>query len=330
MASTRDKLITYLATHENDYVSGETISKFLNISRTAVWKQMKILEADGYQIQAIPNKGYRIINVPDKLSENTLTWGLNTKWLGKNLHFFDSIDSTQTKANQLAQNGCPHGTIVIADKQINGRGRMNRKWDSNNSNGIWMSIVLRPTILPKYAPQITILTGIILAELLQTKTKQAIKIKWPNDLFMEHKKVAGILTEMQAEHDQIHHIVLGIGLNVNQDIAQFDPIIQSQATSLKEQTKIHYSRLMLIQSFLQAFECYYQDFLDNGFSAFQKRWERLAYKMNQTVTFTTGNSRDKGIIKGINTDGALQILNASSQFITLYSAEIDWSVTHEE
>ncbi len=313
-----------LAANSDSYISGQSISDQLKISRTAVWKQMKVLKEDGYLIEAIPNKGYRIISTPTKLSENTLQWGLNTNWLGKSIEFFEEIDSTQTKANILAQQGCNHGTVVIANKQEAGRGRMNRTWYSNNEDGIWMSIVLRPKVLPAHAPQFTLLTGTVLADVLSKKTELDIRIKWPNDLFIGDKKVAGILTEMQAEQDQIQHLVIGIGINVNQLTSELPDEIINKATSLREETSHVYSIRELIQAVLHAFEKAYDRYLDTGFSEIKTNWENRGYKMNENVTYHSGNVQSQGIIKGINEDGALLVQNSHNQIITLYSAEIDW------
>ncbi|MFB1049332.1 biotin--[acetyl-CoA-carboxylase] ligase [Paraliobacillus sp. JSM ZJ581] len=324
MSSTRERIIALLAANNESYVSGQAISDQLKISRTAVWKQMKVLKQDGYLIEAIPNKGYRIISTPNKLSENTLQWGLQTKWLGKSINFYDEIDSTQTKANHLAQQGCKHGTVVIANSQQAGRGRMNRAWHSNNEDGIWMSMVLRPTILPAHAPQFTLLTGTVLVDILSEKTGIPIKIKWPNDLFVGDKKVAGILTEMQAEQDQIHYLVIGIGINVNQYTKQLPAEIRTKATSLREATGNWFSKIELIQSILYAFETAYERHQEIGFSEIKRNWEKRGYKMNQNVTYHSGNIQSEGIIKGINENGALLIESNDNEIITLYSAEIDW------
>ncbi|CQR46672.1 Bifunctional ligase/repressor BirA [Paraliobacillus sp. PM-2] len=324
MASTRDRIIALLSDHCNSYLSGQAISDQLNISRTAVWKQMKVLKQDGYLIEAIPNKGYRILSTPDKLSENTLRWGLETNWLGKSIYFHEKIDSTQTKANQLAQSGCEHGTVVLADRQEAGRGRMNRTWYSDHNDGIWMSIVLRPTVLPSQAAQFTLLMGTVLADVLTEKTGLSIKIKWPNDLFINDKKIAGILTEMQAEQDQIHYLVIGIGINVNQTTQQFDTAIRQKATSLREAAAQSFSKRDLIQSILHAFEIQYEQYNETGFSEIKKRWEKRGYKMNQHVTYQSGNTRSEGIIRGIGQDGALLLQDKDGEVHSLYSAEIDW------
>src|SRR5690554_2579049 len=216
MQSTRNKLIHLLANNDDQYISGQKLSEMLHISRSAIWKQMKNLEKAGYEIEGKPNQGYRILSFPDDLSEYTLQWGLDTEWIGKKIIHKQTTTSTQIVAHKLAQENCEHGTIVIADEQTKGKGRMNRPWHSSKKKGIWMSIILRPAILPYRAPQLTLLTATVLADVINEHIGIRPQIKWPNDILINNKKTAGILTEMQAEQDQIQYVVIGVGLNVNQ------------------------------------------------------------------------------------------------------------------
>lgn len=324
MPSTQEQLIELLATNGAAFISGQRISEVLEISRTAVWKQMKRLEKDGYQIEAVPNKGYRIVTFPSKMSRNTLQWGLKTAWLGKSMVYQAQLASTQTKANILAQDGCAHGTVVIADKQVTGRGRMNRSWYSNNDLGIWMSIVLRPKLMPYQAPQLTLVAATVLAELIEKDIGLTPAIKWPNDILISDKKIAGILTEMQAEQDQINYIVIGIGLNVNHTKDSFEEEISQRATSLKIEASQTYQKEVLIHSLLKRFEQAYDSYLLNGFSDVKSRWESFGYKIDQLITYQSGNLEKQGIIRGISPDGALVIENDQHQIENLYSAEISW------
>src|SRR5699024_5682002 len=156
MSSTRNRLIDILANHQNGYVSGQTLSEMLDVSRSAIWKHMNELKKDGYKIEGVANKGYRIVSLPKTVSENTIAWGLQTDWLGKTIVHRDTIDSTQTLAHQLALEGAKHGTIVVANEQTQSRGRVSRKWYSPAGEGIWLSMILRPNILPYLAPQLTL------------------------------------------------------------------------------------------------------------------------------------------------------------------------------
>lgn len=324
MPSTQERLIELLALNGTVFISGQHISETLEISRTAVWKQMKRLEKEGYQIEGVPNKGYRIVAFPLKMSKNTLQWGLQTNWLGKNMIHQIKMASTQTKANQLAQEGCPHGTVVIADRQETGRGRMNRSWFSDNDLGVWLSIVLRPDVPPLQGPQFTLVAATVLAELIEQDVGITPAIKWPNDILINGKKIAGILTEMQAEQDKINHIVIGIGLNVNQIAESFEKEISKRATSLKIETGETFEKQKLIQSLLQRFETAFDRYQLTGFSEVKDKWESFGFKINEEVSYRSGNVEKQGIIRGISTDGALVIENKQNQIETLYSAEINW------
>lgn len=324
MSSTREQLIDLLAKQAGAFVSGQWLSESLNISRTAVWKQMNALKKDGYQLEAVSNKGYRIVQGPDKVSSNTIQWGLGTSWLGKEIIHKETLTSTQTTATSLAQEGCAHGTIVLANKQTNGRGRLNRQWYSDHDHGIWLSIVLRPTIPPNQAPQLTLLTATVMVEVIEQIAQVTPAIKWPNDLLLNNKKLAGILTEMHAEHDQIHHVVIGIGLNLNQPADAIDDAIKQIATSVQIETGNVFNKKTTIQLFLEQFERRYQQYIETGFSSVKQVWERYGYKMNEEVHYQTGKKRDTGIIRGISDEGALLLENNEQKIESIYSAEIDW------
>lgn len=324
MESTRNRLIEILEQHQDEYISGQELSNTLNISRTAVWKHMKELEKDGYSFEAVPRKGYRVTKHSKKLSSNTLHWGLQTKWLGRQIHHKKSIPSTQTLANQLASEGTKHGTVVIADEQTAGRGRMSRTWFSMKDQGVWMSMVLRPEILPIQAPQITLLAATVLAQVLEDFCKVNVAIKWPNDILINGKKVAGILTEMQAEQDQVQFIVLGIGINVNQTLEMFPKELHDKATSLQIETNDRWDRIEIIQHLLLNFENRYEHYLTSGFSAIKNKWEKYGYKIGEQVDISTPRKQWKAIILGIEVDGALIVKNEDGSMETLYSAEIDW------
>src|SRR5690625_2332206 len=265
MQSTRNQLIHLLANNDEQYISGQMLSEKLNISRSAIWKQMKNLEKAGYVIEGKSKLGYRILSYPDDVNEYTLQWGLKTNWLGKKIVHKQSTTSTQIVVHQLAQENCEHGTIVIADEQTKGKGRMNRPWHSSKEKGIWMSIILRPEILPYRASQLTLLTATVLADVINKQVEIRPQIKWPNDILINSKKVAGILTEMQAEQDQIQYVVIGIGLNVNQTQTELPDNVGYRATSLQIETGQGWDLTEIIQSILLTFEKYYTSYIDNRF-----------------------------------------------------------------
>ncbi len=324
MESTRAKLIDVLSSHPDQYISGQLLSEKLNISRPAVWKHMKELEKDGYEVEAVPRKGYRIVSYPDKLSTNTLQWGLGTDWLGQNVIHKPSVSSTQILAHQQAQEDAPHGTVIVADEQTKGRGRLNRTWHSQKGDGIWMSIILRPTFEPHRSPQITLLAATVLAEVFKRQCGIKPQIKWPNDLLTDGKKLAGILTELQAEQDQITYIVLGMGINVNHERDVFPEEIQDQATSIKQETGESWAIGPLIQDILQTFEKRYEEFIEEGFSKIKLRWEAFGYRLGEVVDIKTQQRSWSARILGIEHDGALKVCDEDGQEDILYSAEIQW------
>lgn len=324
MSSTREKLISLLSKHSETFVSGQWLSDQLKLSRTAVWKQIKQLEEDGYKFEAIQNKGYRLLVQPNKVSENTLYWGLNTKWLGKILEHYPVLDSTQRLAMEKAQAGVKEGLVVVADKQTTGKGRRQHTWHSNHSGGVWFSFVIRPKLIPTKAPQLTLLTAIAVVRAIETVTKLKPAIKWPNDILIGDKKIAGILTEMQAEHDEIHYVVIGIGLNVNQPSNEFNHDIKSIATSLLIETGHTYHKQAIIQAILTHFEMIYHDYLINGFGPIKQQWLPYAYRLGDMIRYTINGEDNHGIFLGIDNDGSLIIEDEQQQKQNLYSAEIKW------
>lgn len=324
MQSTRNKLIQLLANHDDQYISGQMLSEKLNISRSAIWKHMKALEDEGFIIEGKSKLGYRIIKYPDRLNEYALKRGLDTTWLGNTIIFKEQMPSTQTLAHELAQNQAEHGTVIIASEQTAGKGRMNRTWHSPKEKGMWLSMILRPTIFPYLAPQLTLLTATVLAQVIIEQTPLHPKIKWPNDILIHDKKVAGILTEMKAEQDQIEYVVIGIGLNVNQEPSELPDDLKQRATSLYIESGNTYSIKSLIQEVLKAFEREYIAYMDQGFSNVKQKWEQYGYKIGQSIWMTTGQRRWQGTFLGIAEDGALLVRTAEQQDKKIYSAEIEW------
>jgi BirA family biotin operon repressor/biotin-[acetyl-CoA-carboxylase] ligase len=324
MESTRNKLISLLAKEKDGFISGQNLSEQLQISRSAIWKHMNELKKDGYQIEAQSNKGYRITGFPEKISENTLKWGLDTVWAGKTIIHKEKVSSTQHIAHDAARKNAAHGTTVIADEQKEGKGRMNRSWQSARDKGIWLSLILRPEIQPQLAPQLTLLTATVLADVLSMHTDTKPMIKWPNDILLNEKKCAGILTELQAEQDQIQYIVIGIGLNVNQSEAEWNGSIRKKATSLKAETGKSWSIKELFQEFLTSFEKAYDAYMEKGFSEVKNKWESYGFRLGEKIKIKTMNKTWEALFSGLADDGALVIKEEDGELITLYSAEIDW------
>ncbi|GAE91391.1 biotin operon repressor [Gracilibacillus boraciitolerans JCM 21714] len=320
----RNEIIAILAKQEQQFISGQMLSEQLQISRTAIWKHMNELKKDGYQFESVPKKGYRLLAKPNQLNESSIKWGLDTNWLGQTIIFKEQIGSTQDLAHELARKGEKHGTVIIANRQLAGRGRMEKRWLSDDNGGIWLSMVLRPTIPPHQASQMTLFVAVTLVDTLERLTDQTIQIKWPNDLFINGKKLAGILTEMQAELEAIQYLIIGFGINVNQNINNFSEDIRHKSTSLKIVSSQEWNRTELIQFILQDFEGAYQNYLRTGFEPIKQKWLKHAYKFNDSIFIKTGQEAFYATIKGITDDGALMVCDEQKQDRVIYSAEIYW------
>jgi len=324
MSSTRQKLIEMLSQHEDTYISGQMLSDELDISRSAIWKHMNELKKDGYEIEGKANRGYRIISYPNKLSENTISWGLETEWLGKKIVHKTSVPTTQRIAHELALDGAEHGTIIIADEQTKGKGRVDKTFYSKKDEGIWMSIILRPTIPPYLAPQLTLLTATVLANVMDNYVHVQPQIKWPNDVLIEGKKVSGILTEMQAEQDRVLYVIVGIGINVNQQINDFPEAIKERVTSLRMETNKQWKLVPIIQKLLQTFEKKYNQFMHQGFDSVKTAWESYGFRLNERLEIQTGKEHWEGLFLGIAEDGALLAQRQNGEIEKIYSGEISW------
>jgi len=324
MESTRNQLINLLAKSQDKYISGQSLSEELKISRSAVWKHMNELKKDGYIIEGLPRKGYRIIDFPDKMSENTLKWGLDTKWMGQEIIHKNLTSSTQTIAHELARDNAKHGTVIIADEQIKGKGRMNRDWLSAKNKGVWMSVILKPSIPPHLAPQLTLLTATVLADVIYKSTNIKPQIKWPNDLLINGKKVAGILTEMQAEQDQIQYVVIGIGINTLYELHDLPKDLRNKMTSIKLSTDTVLDSNKFLQALFTIFESTYSEYIDKGFSEIKLKWESYGFKVGKPISIKTLKRSWTAIFHGIATDGALLVKNSDGTIEKLYSAEINW------
>ncbi|WP_243290038.1 biotin--[acetyl-CoA-carboxylase] ligase [Bacillus sp. FJAT-47783] len=319
----RRKLLEAFSEAKGDYVSGQKISDVLGCSRTAVWKHIEELRKEGYELEAVRKKGYRIIKMPDKISANEIQLGLQTKRLGRVIHDYESVDSTQTIAQQLAGQGAKEGTIVVSDEQVGGRGRMARVWYSPKETGIWMSLILRPKISIQRTPQLTLLAAVAIVQAIEEVTGLSPSIKWPNDILLNGKKVVGILTELQAEADQVHSVIIGIGINVNQKKQHFPEQIQSIATSLAIEKGEHISRARIIQQLLMNFEKLYHQYLEHGFKPIKLLWESYSISLNKMITARTLSGTIIGRAIGINEEGVLLLETESGKVKQIYSADID-------
>ncbi|SFL71557.1 biotin--[acetyl-CoA-carboxylase] ligase [Salibacterium qingdaonense] len=320
----RDKLLQVLEDTADVYVSGQEISRLLGISRTAVWKHMEELRKAGYEIEAVPRKGYRLTHIPNLISADEIKSRLHTKTFGQKLVYKEEVTSTQEEAHKLAGKNEPEGTVVAADKQLQGRGRLDRPWVSASGTGLWFSIILRPDIRPQNAPQLTLLAAVAVTEGIANASGLQPRIKWPNDILLNEKKTAGILTEMQSDPDRVQAVIIGIGLNINHDKDHFPPELQSKATSLAlENNGTAFHRADITASVLRSLEYWYGTYLTGGFGAVRRRWEELADTIGNHVRAVSRFKTVEGYAEGITDDGVLLIKQKDGTIEKIYSADID-------
>lgn len=322
MKSIRQQLVQYLLNHP-DYVSGEMLSRKLNVSRTAIWKHIEELRKEGYKIEAVRKQGYKLLAEPHDLSPSAITSRLSTQWLGQTLYYFPVISSTQTEAHRLAQEGTPSGTVVVANAQEKGKGRFGRFWHSPSGTGLWFSFILRPTLPLNVMPQLTLLTAVAVLRGIKKVIDIPLTIKWPNDLLIDGKKVAGILTELKAETDQVHYVVIGIGLNVNQREDDFPEELRHLATSLAMEAGRPVSRKEVIIQVLNTWEEIYTQYVQEGFQPVKREWEAFSSTLGKRITAKIGQGDVTGIAKGIAQDGALELEDDRGRIHKIYSAHIE-------
>ncbi len=318
----RKGLIEAFTNSPDTYLSGESLADLLGCSRTAIWKHIEALRKDGFILEAVRKKGYRIISSPEKIVPNKILFGLNTKFVGRNIHFEESVNSTQNIAQRLALEGAEEGTLVVAEEQLGGRGRLERKWQSPKYKGIWMSLILKPSIPIMKTPQLTLLTAVALVQGIQEVTGVQADIKWPNDLLVNGKKLTGILTEMQADSDRVHSLIIGIGINVNQQLEDFAAELQPSATSIYLETKTSWDRAKIIQGIMMHLEKLYLLYLEKGFYPIKILWESYSISLGQKVTANTLNGSIVGFAKGITDDGVLLLEDEQGVIHSIYSADI--------
>ncbi|MFD0867814.1 biotin--protein ligase [Chlamydia abortus] len=304
------------------FLSGEEISRKLNCSRTAVWKQIQNLRKLGYEFEAVPRKGYRLVYQPAKLDPLKLADSLQTEMIGSSFRIYDQVDSTQNVAHELVRQGCPEGTVVLAEEQTSGRGRMGKKWLSPKGKGIWMSIVLKPHIPLKQTSQLTLLTAVALCRTLRQELGVAVGIKWPNDLLVDGLKVSGILLESSGEDDRLNYVVAGIGISVNMEADDFPEELDGKATSLRIVCGRPLDRIQIIRRFLEKFEELYLLYLQQGFSPIRTLWEALTISLNRPLRVKTYNGWVEGTAESIDDNGALTVKTRDGETMKLYSGDI--------
>ena len=303
-------------------VSGEALAGRLGLSRAAVWKRINRLKALGYAIQGSPRRGYRLLGLPDKLLPQEIAAGLQARLLKGPIHYFDTLPSTNDLAKELGVRGAPEGTLVVAEGQSRGRGRLGREWNSPPGVGLYVSVLLRPPLPPADLPPITLTAAVAVVRALRQAGGVTAGLKWPNDLVLAGKKLGGILTEMETESDQIRHLVVGLGLNVNN--RQFPAELADLATSLALTTGRTFSRLRILQVWLEELESLYQRFLAREFAAILEEWKDYTVTLGRAVRVRQGAVEICGQALEVAADGALLVRTGSGEVVRVTSGEIAW------
>lgn len=300
----KDQVLAFLKEQEK-YRSGEEISQKIGVTRAAVWKAIKKLQAEGYEIESSTKKGYKLMNAPNVITPSEIKHDLETESLGQAIWYKDEIDSTNNQAKILARQGAQEGLLVIAECQTQGKGRLGRNWQSPAGTGIWMSLILRPSILPRYASQLTLLAGLSMCEVIQEVTGLDAQIKWPNDIVIHGKKVCGILTEMSAEMEGVNYIVIGIGVNVN---SGYFPESLPYASSLAIEGRKEYPRKIIIKKFLETFEVDYKRYKQhNDLAEIMTRYKKNCITLHRTVKLLIGDEAILAEATDINHEGELVV-----------------------
>jgi len=313
----REKILDSLK-RKHDYVSGDLLSQRLGMSRQALWKYIQEFKEAGYDIVAVPHLGYRLVSSPDRLFPFEVGRDLDTEFVGKKIYYFDSLASTMNVAMKLGAEGAPEGTLVLSESQTKGRGRLGREWFSPKYKGIYLSLILKPKISPAEASIFTLLAGISISEAIKEIAGLDTHIKWPNDILAGHKKLGGILTELNAEMDEVNFVVIGAGLNVNND----KKTLPAGATSLKEYKKESVNRVSLLQEILRKVESNYLLFQKKGPHPIIEKWREYNITLGKRVKVYFHKEHIEGEAVDIDIDGGLLVRRDSGVTDKVMSGDV--------
>lgn len=305
----RKTIVEILKSAGDNFTSGESIAGDLGVSRTAVWKHIQKLRESGYEILSHARRGYKLKDAPDLLLPGEVQIGLDTQIIGKEMHYEPSVDSTNQIAKALAYHGAPEGTIVVAEEQHSGKGRLERNFFSPRGKGIWFSVILRPKFLPHDAPKCTLMAAVAVAEAMKRFNLKA-EIKWPNDIMFRNRKLVGILTEITAELAKITYMVIGIGINVNIKRDEFPAELQPIAASLAEINGKEISRVQFFRAVLEEFDKLYRTLNASGFDPILELWRKYNVTLGRNIRVISlgeGGETFTGKAVDLNADGALVV-----------------------
>ncbi len=305
------KVLKFLKSHKNDFLSGQDLSDVLKISRVAVWKHIKTIKSLGYKIESKQKLGYKLVKNSEKLLPWEITDGLKTEILGKKIYYFDTIDSTQNFAVEISEKNDENGSVIISQRQTSGRGRMNRKWIAVKG-GISMSVVLYPKFDASITTLFPIAASLALATAIQTTINLKPEVKWPNDVILNGKKVAGMIVDANIESNTIENMILGVGINFKVDVKSLEKQL-TRTENFYGVTSLltignNSNPISLIQKFLYELEKNITLLEEGKPDLIIQRWEKISNTIGSRITVNTNDGKITGLAKKINTDGSLSII----------------------
>ena len=318
--SAKEKILQQLR-ESGGFVSGEELSGILHVTRTAVWKNINLLREEGYGIDSVTNRGYRLASCPDRYSPEEIGAGLETEMLGRNAFCYETVDSTNEEAKRQALAGAPGGSLFIAEQQTGGKGRLGRNWVSPAGTGMWFSILLRPGVLPLRIAATTLLAGVAVCGAIREITGCEAMIKWPNDIVAGTRKICGILTEMSAEMERVEFVVIGIGINAN--TTAFPEALQSKATSIRLETGKPVRRVALLQEILRRLEKLLKENAVALTPAFLESYRSMCASLGRLVGFQRDGRRMTGTAADISPEGELIVRLSDGSLETVFSGEVN-------
>jgi BirA family biotin operon repressor/biotin-[acetyl-CoA-carboxylase] ligase len=316
-----DGLIAHLRKKPERFETWDKLIARFKVDRESLLRAIEMAAQWEYKFRVRMKTGAAFVAGPDLLTATEIDFGLKTLWLGRTVHSYQSIKSTNDMAVKLVGKGVPEGTIVIAEEQTKGRGRLGRAWHSPPRTGAYLSIILRPPFRPEDSPGIAIMSAVALADTLVTFRPGKVQIKWPNDVWINGRKTAGILTELSAERNKVHHVIVGVGININQQGTDFQEELHRTATSVRRELRRKVDRLDLVRRFLQSFEKHYENYLSTRLKKSHVKIRRYSALIGREITLQFGKSRKSGLVKDIDRNGAL-LLQTDSGLEKITAGEV--------
>ncbi len=304
------------------YVSGTLLASMIGVTRTGIWKHIQTLRSMGYEITSHPKEGYRLEALPDRLIPEEVILDLHTNWLGHSYHYHQEIGSTNDQAMTLASKDAAHGTVVVAEKQTAGKGRLSRSWESPFLHGIYVSLLLRLSIPIQEAPQCNLLAALALTRVLSRYEGITVTIKWPNDVLINGKKTVGILTEMQSDQDMTRFLVVGMGINVNQAAEDLDPNFRYPATSVALEVGHPIMRQALLIRLLRELESLFDRYATEGFSPFLEEMEQCSHLLGREVLVQQPQGDLRGMVMGFTREGALRLKASEGNELVVWAGDV--------